>query len=83
MKKSFCLFSSIALSMLLILTSCSKENVSSPNPYVKEVTPGYTDTPYLGPLNVVDTPYLRTLPASTAFVDTPYKGKSYPVKRGK
>lgn len=76
MKKSFPLFSSIAVSLLLILISCTKESVSTSNPYVKEIAPGYTDTPYLGTFNVVDTPYLKTLPASTAFVDTPYLKKN-------
>ena len=76
MKKSFLLFSSIAVSLLLIFVSCTKESVSTSNPYITEIAPDYTDTPYLGTNNVVDTPYLKIYQVPSSFVDTPYVKKN-------
>lgn len=81
MKKSFLLYSSIAVSLLLILISCTKESTS--NPYVTEISHHYADTPYkatfdivdtpyLGTFHVLDTPYLKTYHVSSSFVDKAY-----------
>lgn len=78
MKKSFILFSSIALSLQLILISCTKENASTLSPYVKETAPGFVDTPYSRTFKPV-TPYLKTYPVEQSIVDTPYGRTIKPV----
>ncbi len=78
MKKSFLLFSSIAVSLLMIFISCTKENISTPNPYVKKTAPGYVDTPYGRTFKPV-TPYFKTNPVVQSFVDTPYGRTFKPV----
>ncbi|MBL7701746.1 MAG: hypothetical protein JNM14_05820 [Ferruginibacter sp.] len=75
MKKSFVLLIGIAVSLLLATVSCKKDAVSTPNPYIKQTTAGYTDTPYTRTLNLVDTPYTKTYPVKASFVDTPYTKK--------
>lgn len=75
MKKLSLLFSTIAVCLLLILVSCTKENVNTPNAYVKETVPGFVDTPYRPTVNPADTPYLKTYPVPASFVDTPYLKK--------
>ena len=81
MKKQNISLSIMAASLLLIIASCSKQDVTVPNPYVKPVTQGFIDTPYRSNNQFADTPYRRSVvqPANKTnvqlnnqFADTPY-----------
>jgi hypothetical protein len=73
MKKLSVLFSSIAVCLLLILFSCSKENTNPFNTGINQVTPNFADTPY-GKIvsGLADTPYRST---NNFTGDTPYLRK--------
>ena len=86
MKKQNISLSIIAASLLLIIASCSKQDVTVPNPYVKPVTQGFIDTPYRSNNQFADTPYRRLvvkpvnadqLPISNQFADTPYLSNNH------
>ena len=86
MKKQNISLSIIAASLLLIIASCSKQDVTTPNPYVKPVTQSFIDTPYRSNNHFADIPYRRLvvkpvnaeqLPISTQFADTPYLSNNH------
>ena len=73
MKKLTIQFSMIAVNLLLVFTSCTKQDVLMSNPYnnqVQQVTDDFLVTATNIPKQ--DTPYLKSIPVITQFVDTPY-----------
>lgn len=84
MKKLQVLLSTITICLLLLLSSCSKQDTLMPRAYIKTAAQGFVDTPYLKPkivsTVVADTPYLKTIVVLSVVADTPYLHNNIKVK---
>ncbi|MEP7237455.1 MAG: hypothetical protein ABI685_06315 [Ferruginibacter sp.] len=86
MKKLNIILSIMAASLLLITVSCKKQDVTTPNPYVKALSQDFVDTPYRSNNPAAGTPYKRSaitpvnnanMQLSIQFADTPYLGSNH------